>query len=114
LEGGGPRKQARIIGQSSNGHVLAESDPAEWWEIYDAFQEQLDIIAQEVVLHQDMLDTYAPKSSANQTQIARWERHAKERQYYPRAPYPQQGPGGRQPAFFMFGRGAAVFGLAPG
>jgi hypothetical protein len=81
-----PKSPFRLTGESSSGPLVAESDPAEWSRIYDAFQEAREIGPQEAVLHQDMLDTYAPKSGANQTKIAPWERHDKDRQYYARIP----------------------------
>ena len=80
------RKQARIVGETSNGPLVEGSAPDEWAQIYDAFLEAPEIGPQEAVHHQEMMATFAPKSDAYLTQVARWEKHDRERQYYPRIP----------------------------
>jgi hypothetical protein len=94
------RKQARIVGESSNGPLVEESALNEWAKIYDALREAPEIGPQEAVHHQEMMATFTPKSDAYLTQIARWEKHDRERQYYPRIPNKVQ-PGMSMPFFCL-------------
>ena len=80
------RKEAQVVGQTLNGPLVEESGPEEWAQFYERFREAPEVGPQEAVLHKQMMATYEPKSEAGLTQVARWERHDRDRQYYPRIP----------------------------